>query len=560
MTMEKSPYRSTVRKISGVRRHPTWINTLQTPIVLESGLATLCSQESISKIKNANQHERKEIRGLNDKLANHIEKVRFLEAENTYFKDLLWNSNHSLNIGIIKNSYHAEMGILKADIRRKDIKLAALQSKEESLEEEVDYLCAQTSHVRDRNDEMGHAIDGLYDDISRQISDSETNQERANYLEKQLARSKEKYVQLANEMKPLASDLRDETTQRLIEAARVKSLENELAFRTDVHALEMKEYRSMLSKMKNQPSLCDIPKADVESMVSDLSKEYEFQLQQITTHLENRYSAQLKEFRLPVITTNADTVNSSCSVHFRSKNKKSLETLSEYEGTITNLRNQMNSLEAELEMIQEQKTKERNENEFKVNELRSEIELLLKQLKDLMDSKLTLETEISTYRKLLDGDDNRKNLDEIVIPVHEHQTQSENVQANALGNELNFLMGRIKVERTTKGTVSIIELDPDGKYIELKDKSLENATNVKDWTLTQATENGESYTHTFTDSNVFSSSKFIKIWGHKHGSVESGIVSSTVSEWSALSNPSTITLKNNNNKICAAFVSKLVFD
>ncbi|CAI9738637.1 70 kDa neurofilament protein-like [Octopus vulgaris] len=316
MAMEKSPYRSTVRKISGVRRHPASINTLQTPIVLESGLATLCSQESISKIKNANQHERKEIRGLNDKLANHIEK-----------------------------------------------------------------------------------------------------------------------------------DLRDETTQRLIEAARVKSLENELAFSTDVHALEMKEYRSMLSKMKNQPSLCDIPKADVESMVSDLSKEYESQLQQITTHLENRYSAQ-----------------------------------------ITNLRNQMNSLEAELEMIQEQKTKERNENEFKVNELRSEIELLLKQLKDLMDSKLTLETEISTYRKLLDGDDNSIR------------------------------------------------------------KSDNNATNVKDWTLTQATENGESYTHTFTDSNVFSSSKFIKIWGHKHGSVESGIVSSTVSEWSALSNPSTITLKDNNNK------------
>ncbi|XP_052831258.1 70 kDa neurofilament protein-like [Octopus bimaculoides] len=257
-------------------------------------------------------------------------------------------------------------------------------------------------------------------------------------------------------------------------------------------------------------------------------------------------------------------------MHFRSENKESLETLSEYEGTITILRNQMSSLEAELEMIQEEKAKERKENQFKVNELRSEIEVVLKQLKDLMDSKLTLETEISTYRKLLDGDDDRKNLDEVVTPVHEYQTHSENVQANALGNELSrcswlyysvitytyFLLGRIRVERTTKGTVSIIELDPDGKYIELKDKSPKNATNVKNWTLNQTTENGESCTHTFTDSNVFSSSKFIKIWGHKHGSVESGIVSSTVSEWSALSNPSTITLKDN-NKICAVFVSKL---
>ncbi|XP_052831259.1 intermediate filament protein ifa-2-like [Octopus bimaculoides] len=203
--MEKSPYRSTVRKFSGVRKHPAWINTLQTPIVLESGVGTLCSHESVSKIKNANQNEKKEIRGLNDKLASHIERVRFLEAENTYFRDLLWKSNYCLNIGIIKNSYHAEMDILKADIRKKDVKLTALQSKGESLAEEVDYLCAQTNHLQDRNDKMGHAVNGLHDDVSRQISDTETFRKRANYLEKQLARSKEKYVQLANEIKPLTS-------------------------------------------------------------------------------------------------------------------------------------------------------------------------------------------------------------------------------------------------------------------------------------------------------------------------------------------------------------------
>merc|ERR1719187_2538904 len=57
---------------------------------------------------------------------------------------------------------------------------------------------------------------------------------------------------------------------------------------------------------------------------------------------------------------------------------------------------------------------ENTELKNEVVKLRAEMEAILKELQDLMDTKLGLELEIAAYRKLLEGEENRVGLRNVV--------------------------------------------------------------------------------------------------------------------------------------------------
>uniref|UniRef100_A0A0L8GZP6 IF rod domain-containing protein n=1 Tax=Octopus bimaculoides TaxID=37653 RepID=A0A0L8GZP6_OCTBM len=170
------------------------------PISLTAGVAKESSQRSVAEMKSSSEKEKRDLQGLNSKLANHLEKTRMLEAENKYLKDLLNRAKVEFNVDVIKISYQEQLDDLKALLEDKDKELAAVKSKNESLEEEVEDLTEQLRQVQDERDRLQAEIDGLHDEVARRIADSETSRRRTSELEKQLADWKKRYGILEGQM------------------------------------------------------------------------------------------------------------------------------------------------------------------------------------------------------------------------------------------------------------------------------------------------------------------------------------------------------------------------
>eukprot|EP00106_Octopus_bimaculoides_P009359 XP_014776801.1 PREDICTED: 70 kDa neurofilament protein-like [Octopus bimaculoides] len=371
-------------------------------------------------------------------------------------------------------------------------------------------------------------------------------------MEKQLGNCKDRSVILSGQMTELRTKLQNETTQRLESDKRIEALEDELDFNIDVHRAEIKEYEALIAKLKKQCNLQQVKESDAGNTVAALSVEYEAKLQTAIADLQRRHA---EEIRMMKISTKpkGDVVDASKKRDLRMEHTDMSAKMSKYETEVANLKRKIKLLESELEDSENKRATEGENYKAEITNLRLELELMLKELQDLMDAKLSLELEISAYRKLLEGEESRIGMKSFATAIGGFQTEAESALANALA------ASKMTLSRSTTGVVGIIELATDGTYIKLEDvgKSSKSAPNMKNWTLTQTLDNGTINTHKFTDGNVFSSGKIVKIWGSKHGAGEDGITSSAVAQWGTMAIPSTISLKDDKGKEYSSVVIKI---
>ncbi|CAI9738632.1 70 kDa neurofilament protein-like [Octopus vulgaris] len=550
MNQEESKARKPVGQMRR-RRRPVGPFRPPPPVVFLRGAVAEHGQKQVADIKIKNEKERKEMQDLNLKLANLIDKISVLGAENKHLKGRL-EIKVDFNCDKMKKLYEEQLGDLKARQVENNKKLSEIESKNESLEELVEDLSEQLRQEKDERDKLQVNVNELHDDVARRIADSETCRRRAGELEKQLGNCKDRSVILNNQMADLRTELETETIQRLESDKRNEALEDELDFNLDLHKAEIKEYEALIAKLRKQCNLQQAKESDFGNTVAALSAEYEAKLQTAIADLQRRHADEINMIKACMKPT--DVVDASKKKDLRTEQSGMSAKMGEYETEVANLKRKIKFLESELEESENKRATEGENYRTEINSLRMELEIMLKELQDLMDAKLSLELEIAAYRKLLEGEEGRMSMKSIATSMGGLKTESENALADALS-----AASKMTMSRSSSGVVSIVELATDGTYIKLEDvgKSAKGAPNMKNWTLTQTLDNGKINTHKFTDVKVFSSGKIVKIWGSKHGAGQDGITSSDVAEWGTMVIPSTIILKDDKGKEYSSVVIKI---
>ncbi|MCP9265027.1 Intermediate filament tail domain protein [Dirofilaria immitis] len=426
-------------------------------------------QHAASTIRDSREREKKEMSDLNDRLATYIEKVRFLEAQNRKLAadlDLLrgkWGKD-TFNI---KQMYEREISdaskLINETVKQRN-----------DLEKQIQKMQDELFEYRKRYDDALRSCDidhKKIDDMFLRLS------------------------QIEAEINTLRRH--QETLNRIDHQNQVQTLLEEIDFIRRVHEQEIRELQSLAAR-DTTPENREFFKNELASAIRDIRAEYDQITNVNRTDMESWYRLKVQEIQ-------TQSARQSIEHGYAKEEVKRLRTqladlrgkLADLEGRNSLLEKQIQELNYQLEDDQRSYEAALNDRDAQIRKMREECQALMVELQMLLDTKQTLDAEIAIYRKMLEGEENRAGLRQLVEQVvrtheltHREDTEMMRVTKGEAASRTSF-------QRSAKGNVSIQETSADGIFIIIQNTHRAKEESIGEWKLKRKIDGKKEIIYTF---------------------------------------------------------------
>jgi len=409
----------------------------------------------VTSVKTTRDKEKKDMQDLNERFANYIEKVRFLEAQNRKLVDELnklkerWGKETTA----IKAMYETELEEARKVINDAEKEKAKLEIRVSSLEEALEEARQQLEELRQARITDRETIERQAQQLSDYEAEINLLRRRIEALENDREKDKKEIARLQDALNRARVDLDNETLNHIDAENRRQTLEEELAFIKGVHEQEMKELAALAYRDTTNENR-EFWKSEMAQALREIQAAYDEKLEVMKAESETFYNLKLQEFRTGATRQNMETV------HAKEETKRLRDQVGDLRSRLAELEARNATLEAECERLRRELEDKEREYETDTtllkNDLattRAEMEAILKELQDLLDTKLGLELEIAAYRKLLEGEENRVGLRGIVESMMSSST-SYGQESMDEGESYSRTEDNIHVVRSSTRTVT----------------------------------------------------------------------------------------------------------